>query len=479
MNVASGPALVTGQAKVVTILKLVEYVGLVLFAVIVPRMMGPDLYGRFAAFLSSIALLTIAGGLGVIRMFGRFVPEFQVQKEMSKSQVLFTQVFFVRFLIALLLAVAFFLFFPRLLPKTSTLIIAVGAGAFFLGLTASTFYEFQHGLNNLGKWLSQDSLLKVFLLIGILVLGGGHNLGRAVLSLFLAQLGFFLLGLFWTRSYFTFGKSVLSFSFFYKHLLFGLLFFSANVLLMVVWRSGEVVLLLFSGEVAEVTFYNLANLVIITVAGLIGQLGVMLTPSLTTFHTSGEQERVNAWLGYSLKYLTIASFSFLFIIHIVGPWLVKLVWGKEYLPVVANLKVLALGLLAFPLVRTGVSLAILLKQPVKVLQVTAAALVTFLLAAAILVPRSGSYGVSQAVALALGVAGVGTYLQFSLAQVLAFACFWRNLILGFVALSALALTSTPPLLLGLIAFVLYIMLLFGGKVVSAKEIRRIGQVLFA
>ncbi len=475
-TVASRTTVATSQTRVVIIWKLTEYVGLSLFLVIVPRMMGPDMYGGFATFLSLIALLAMASGLGALPMFGRFVPEYQVQGENLKTKVLFMQFFVVRVLVTTLLAVGVLSLLPRLLPDITQFTVALGVGALLLGASAMALYQFLYGLKALGKWISYDALFRIILLVGLLMLDGMVSLERAALAVFLTQLCLFLLGLFWTKAFFTFNKALLNLAFLFEHLRFGLLCFLPILLLLAVWRAGEIVVLLFSGQTKEVAFFSVANLVAMTVVGQIGQVATMIVPSLTTLHVSGDKERVDLWLGYSLKYLTIVCFGFLFAVHLLGEWCVTLLWGEEYLPVVSNLKVFALGILAFPLVRTGLSLAILQKQPAKVLPVTAGALVTFLVAAAVLVPPTGSYGASVAVALALGSAGAITCYQFSLATVLAVARFWRHMLIGLLALGSVALPSTPSVASAFLVAGVYVFLLFWSRVVSPKELRRIGQV---
>ena len=101
-----------GQTKVIAIWKLIEYVGLVLFIVIVPRTMGPDLYGLFAVFLSFIGVFTMASGLGALSMFGRFIPQYEAQGEKAKTQAFFVQLFCARSLMAGLLSVVFLFIFP-------------------------------------------------------------------------------------------------------------------------------------------------------------------------------------------------------------------------------------------------------------------------------------------------------------------------------------------------------------------------------
>ena len=475
-DATSLPTLAIGKTRILLIWKLVEYAGLALFIVIVPSVMGPDLYGRVAVLLSFIILLTMVTGLGGLPMFGRFIPQYEAQGEKSKTQALFVQLFWARALVAGLLSIVFLFLFPLILPEASPRTVLAGAGAFLFGALSVTCYQLFYGMNALGRWLSQEALTKLLFLILLISLGGMQSLEGAAFALLGTQLGFLLLGLFWTRSYFTLSSSAFNFSFLFSHLGFGLSFFAAGLLLMAVWRGGEVFVLLFSGQRAEVAFFNVANAVAIAFYGLISQLAAMIIPSVTTLHVFGEARKMNALLGYSLKYLTIASFSFLFVVHGLGSWAVEVTMGAQYFPVVANLKLLAFGLLPLGLISTGISMAMVHKQPGKVLRVTGGALVTFVLVSAVLIPHAGSYGASAAVALALGGAGVITYHQFPLAQVLAVARFWRLVFLGLIASGVLVLPLTP-VSTGLLAVVLFISLLFSGNVISAREILKISQGL--
>ena len=307
----------------------------------------------------------------------------------------------------------------------------------------------------------------------ILALAGVHNLERAALALFLSQVFFFVLGIIWTRSYFTFDKSVLDVSFLYEHLRFGLLFFGANLLLVVVWRAGDVIIVALSGDASEVAFFNIANLIAVTIAAAVSQLVVMLTPSLTKFHISNQAEEVNRWLGFTLKYLTILMFAFLLGVYTFGEWGVQLIWGEEFSGVVGNLKILAIGLLAVPLIRIGLTLAIVRDYPGKVFAVTAAALVSFLVLSAALVSRMGSLGTAIAVSSALLVAAVVTFQRFSLRRVFEVALFWRLLLLSALTFLILLLPGPSPIVMGLIATTVFLALLFFGKIISFKEVRQL------
>jgi hypothetical protein len=60
--------------------KGVEYVGLFLFLVLIPRTMGAKLYGDFAIMLSILGVFILSNALGGLPIFGRFIPEFKASK---------------------------------------------------------------------------------------------------------------------------------------------------------------------------------------------------------------------------------------------------------------------------------------------------------------------------------------------------------------------------------------------------------------
>ena len=475
---ASPFTLVISNARVVMLWKVVEYTGLALFIIIVPRLMGPKLYGSFAVLFSLIGLLSMASGLGMQNTFGRFVPEYEALGDRSKTRALFTQIFCIRALFAGFLGLLAFLFFlPRLLPEATSLTLAVGTGGFLFGVLALTCYQLFFGLNLLGRWLIKDALIIPILIILLIALSERLNLERAAFALLVTQLGILLFGLFLARSFFTFDRSILNFSFIFSHLRFSLLFFAANLSLMVVFRGGEVIVKLFSGQSTEVAFFNIANSVAIACYGLIGQFIVMIRPSLTTLHVSKEEEKKVYLMGYTLKYLTIASFLLIFTVHILGVWGIERILGEQYLPVVNNLKVIIFGLIPVAIIRTGGSLAMLHKHAHKFIPVTVGALVIFILTAVFLVPRSGSHGASIAMVLALGSAAAITFYQFSLVKVLEVALFWRQIFVGIIPLGVIAWPTTLSVPIDLAAVVLYISLLFLGKVLDTNDIQKISKVV--
>ena len=61
-------------ASVISMHKVVQIVGAAVTVVLVPRLLGPEQYGRFAFVLSLTFLGAILADFGTLDVFGRFVP---------------------------------------------------------------------------------------------------------------------------------------------------------------------------------------------------------------------------------------------------------------------------------------------------------------------------------------------------------------------------------------------------------------------
>jgi O-antigen/teichoic acid export membrane protein len=141
--------------------------------------------------------------------------------------------------------------------------------------------------------------------------------------------------------------------------------------------------------------------------------------------------------------------------------------------VVANLKVLAVGLLPLALVRTAVSQAMILKQPGRAVAVAGAGLVTFVVVAVALVPRLGALGASLSVAGAVAAAGVAAYRQFALGNILGVARFWRVVLCGIPPVAIASMPGVPGAAAAAVGLVLYAGLLLGTGALSTGEMRRV------
>lgn len=466
-------ARVLGPAGTVAALKLVEYAGLGLFLLVVPRLMGPDRYGRFASLVSLIGLLTIASGLGAQATFGRFVPTYR--GNVDKARGLFMRVFWMRGLVAAVLSVALMLLVPRTLPGTSTLTCVAAAGALICGVASMTCYQLFYGLNAIGQWLLRDAVVKIVLVALLVALGGGQSVERAAGAFFLSELALLLLGLWWARAYLVVSPRADDTRLLWSEVRFGLIFFGANLLLMLVARGGELAVLLLSRDTSEVAFFSLANSVATAISAIVGQLTVMITPSLTLLHIGGQPKVMVEWLGRFLKYVTIATFAVLVCVYAGAEWGVKALAGDQYATAAANLRVLGIGLIPAAVIRVALSVAVARSEPRRSLLVAGGAVVAFIVAAVTLVPSAGSYGASLAVVTGLWCGAGLAYGVFGLGPVFAEARFGWVSVLGGIALAVSSMQWRPPFVMVTLGAVVYVALLFASRVVTAGELRRMLQ----
>ncbi|HLZ30744.1 MAG TPA: hypothetical protein VKV73_25790 [Chloroflexota bacterium] len=462
-----------GQLRAVMSWKVVEYGGLVAFTLLTPRLMGPVLYGRFAALLAITSLLLTACSLGGLVTFGRFLPQYLAQGDWPKARALFVQLFWARAALAALLAGVSVVVFASVLPGASWLTLATAAATILLGATASTCYQVFYGLNRMGRSTSQDALLRITLLALVLILGGAQSIERAVDALFFTQVAFLALGLFWTRGLFNGERDPFRFAFLLSHLHFGVLFFLAQLMLMAMWRSGEVLILWLTGRSEEVAFFSIANAVVMTVAMLLIQVAGILIPRLTTLQVAGDEGTGRWAAGLALKYLVIGPFLCIYAVYAIAPIAIEVFFGAGYAPVAANLKVLALGLPAAGVLGLALAVAVVRKQAGPVLIVNATGFGAFVALSCALVPPLGALGASISMASAMVVAAVVACWVFRLLPLLGTARVGLLGLAGLLGVGIVAVPMAPGLPLGVLASAVFLAVLFGTRLVTVDEVRKI------
>ena len=117
------------QTRVVGVWKIVEYAGLAAFTVTVPRLMGPNQYGQFAALVSLLTLLVSVSGLGGLATFGRFLPQYELSGDRASARALFVQLFWIRAGVAIVFAMGLMVLIPSLLPGLSAVGLVLAATA--------------------------------------------------------------------------------------------------------------------------------------------------------------------------------------------------------------------------------------------------------------------------------------------------------------------------------------------------------------
>ncbi len=363
-----------------------------LFAVLVPRLMGPDDYGRFALVTSLAAWFVLLSALGFLQAIGRYAPAFALQGDSEGLRWFLGRLLAVRLVSGTLAAGLYLLLTILWLRDLDPLLLAILAGTVLVQAVGNLFYAFCLGLNQAARWGARDIVsqwVSLALLIPGFLLGGLRGAGLALL---LGELLVLSIGLWWTRSYLSWSNVRLEWRRLAPYLRFGLVFFGSNLLTATFHRSGEALVRVVSGDYAQVGYFGVAYNIYLTAAVAVPQLTLAFAPLLTTLRTQGQTEAICRWSERLLAGLTAGGMLVVFSALLVGDDLVPLVFGPAYRPVAANLVPLTLALLPLALSHVANLLVLVYDRPGLALQATGVLVATFWLAGPPLAATWGSLG---------------------------------------------------------------------------------------
>jgi O-antigen/teichoic acid export membrane protein len=251
---------------------------------------------------------------------------------------------------------------------------------------------------------------------------------------------------------------------------FGAVFFGANLLLMGIWRGGEVAVAALADSRSEIAFYSIASAMTMALSSLLGQASGLLLPSITGIHLRGEDDRFVDWMAVPLRYVTALACLGAVVVFAIADPILPVLLGPDFGPVATNLKVLALGLIPLGLIRTATSLAAVQKTSRQAVLIGVEGFAVFFALTLVFVPRWGSIGASAAVVAAFLVAGVRAGYRMGLARIADEAKFVRTVAATSV-LAVFFIPGVPDVVAGAIAVVTFGALMHVMGVVRTEEIR--------
>jgi O-antigen/teichoic acid export membrane protein len=453
-------------------LKALQFLSMALFAIVTPRLMGPELFGRFVVILSLTALWMTTSNLGARFVFGRFMPEYASRGSEQQVRALFMHLLEFRILVSLVVAAPLGLFLRRVLPDASRFTLAVSVAAFVLMTVSSPMYNVFYGLNRLNVSLAREALNRYLLFALLVVLGGTASLERASVALLALHASIFGVGVWLCRDLFTLDRSAHQWPSFAEHIRFGLTVFAANLLLRLPWRLGESALALSGTGAAEIAFFNISLSAAVAYTRIMGSTITLQIPSLSVKQATGDERGRDRSLGLVLRYLTVLGVLFVLGVYATGPWVVRVLLGEPFLGVLPNLHIAVTAALPVPFIRTALSLAVVESRVVRNLQLGIVAVGVFCLSAWLLIPRLGSPGASTAVLVAIAAAAIVATWQMRRSGVLREARAGRQL-LAAAAPAAVLAAAGIGFLTSLAAALLYTAIVFGLRIASWRELKEL------
>lgn len=342
-----------------TLWRLLRYPFVILSAVLVPRLMEPGPYGRFAYFVSAYVMLDMLSDVGITQVLGRFVPELQTRGREELVRFLRSMLIWGMSVTGLVLAVA-------VLPAYLSGRVDFGPswwGALILLLLLTklegTLFAFLYGHNEIGRY-SFKELLRSAATFGFVLAGfAAWGLDGAVWALLGAEIAQLLVGLWWTRPFLSGASGAVSWPDFRPYAVFGLKFFVPLLILGLLQRSGNFFVRHLAGDYDQVAFYDVANQFMLLTATFLGLLIATLLPTLTAFHLRGDQKSIQTWNRNVMTYCTAAVFLVVNALVTLGRPVLTACLGGGYGAVYVNAVVLSLAILPALVIAVGANLTVL------------------------------------------------------------------------------------------------------------------------
>jgi len=382
-----------------------------LFVVVVPRLMGVLVYGRFALliFLSSWSIMLST--LGLVRMLSRYLPEQLVREEYERARTLFGNALTVRVLVAVPVAVGYVLIAGLVVPDADLLTRGLAGGMTLVWSINGILFSLPLGHNQAARWgfsfLARRWLILLIAPVGYL-LGG---LPGAMAGLFAIEILLLCLGIYWARSYIRIATLRIDPSRFAPFFRFGLTLFPGSIMHATFRNIGAVLVGFACVDPAQVGFFSASFGIYLAAEAACFQIVQSLVPFLSELTVRGQHADVRRWAETLIRSATVLAMPALFGSLFLAHHAVALLFGHDYLPMARNLWPIALLLLAIIPAAVASLLAVVLERPGSATISAAVRLGVFLGISLPLTARHGSFGTCLALVAATSVYVVFFYWQ--------------------------------------------------------------------
>lgn len=396
---ATSDASVTSRnLSAVFIMRIAQFPFLILFAILVPRMMGADYYGQFALLIAIATILTSLVNLGIGDVFGRFVPELAASNgpaEVTKFTSNFLA-FKTLFTLAVLLLVVPIVTWSYAGDLEAVYFLVVAVVVLVVDW-ASVFYSLLFGQNKLVRYSVRDPLRRGLSLVLILALFPHLGLLGALFSTLLVDTMILALGIHWTRGSVSLRHLRFDPRFLKPYLTFGITVYISWFLMNLWQRIGNVLIQYVTGDPKEVAFFDIANQFFLVAISITVIVVNSLIPMFSKFVADGREAKIHEWSRRLVRYMLILNMLGFALMVFLGADLIPFLIGRDFAEVTPNAVVLLLALFPAVFVQIAFVYALVYKQPRRFLAAQVVALVGFLAASVVLIPAYTSIGCSIAI----------------------------------------------------------------------------------
>ena len=453
----------------------------VLFALLVPRLMGPQAFGQYALITSVSLWFGLLSGLGLISMMTRSVPTFIVRGDLQGLQKLVSSLLALRIGLGLASAACYLALTMFWLRDIDVAALVFMAGAVFARTVGNICFALFLGLNQAGRWALGDLLRRSFTLVSVLIGFSLAGLRGACAGWFAANVLVLIIGVWMAREHIRWSEMWPDRTFLTPFLRTGAYFAGGNILLAIAHRTGESLVHLTTGDFAEVGYFAVAYGMFAAGTQALWHGAISFAPLLMFWNERGESSTSAAWVGRLLAWMTVAAVAGIIAIVFIGDLAIAWVLGPEYLPAARGLLPLGIAFLAPAVGSVGRLQALVSNRPGLSAAAAGVELAAFWATGLALAGGAGSFGACLAVLAGSTLNAV--YVSWSLRHELlhSYRPAASAAALGLLVLPIVWFATSWILQLALfvIALTIYAALLLGTRVVTVAELVALGRSIRA
>jgi len=453
----------------------------VLFALLVPRLMGPQVFGQYALITSVSLWFGLLSGLGLISMMTRSVPSFIARGDGPGLQKLVSSLLALRVGLGLGAGACYLALTTFWLRDMDVVALAFMAGAVCARTVGNICFALFLGLNQAGRWGLGELLRRSLTLVGVLIGFSFAGLRGACAGWFAANVLVLVIGVWMAREHIRWSQMWPDRTFLTPFLRTGAYFAGGNILLAISHRTGETLVHLTTRDFTEVGFFAVAYGVCSAGTQALWHLAISFAPLLMHWNERGERGTSAAWIERLLAWMTVAAVAGILAIVFIGDLAITWALGTEYLPATRGLLPLGLAFLATSVSSVGRLQALVSNRPGVSAVAAGIELAAFWGIGLVLAGGAGSLGACLAVLAGSTLNAV--YVSWCLRHELPFSHrpAASAATLGLLVLPLVWFATSWALQLTLfgVALAIYAALLLGMRVVTVAELMGLARSLRA
>jgi O-antigen/teichoic acid export membrane protein len=477
----SDAAVASKSLSKVALLRLAQYPFIAIFALLVPRMMGPDTYGHYALFVSWIGMIAAFLDPGMAEIAARVVPELQQRRDEAGIRTFFSRMLGFKIvldvLVGLVFAVGFRAIFPEVIEPAFLWIMIL---AIFVADLGSAAYGLLFGLNRQALCSARDPLRRALSVGLVIALFHRFGLTGAIVSVVIVE-SLLLIGNFaFVGRYVSLRELAPKWSYSAPLLRYGFLFYLSSGASNVWQRLGNTLIGRLSGDFRQIALFDLSNQMFLTATSFTFFIIVSLAPTFARLRLEAKEEKLIDWSRRILTYTEIGCMGILGAWLLLGAELIPVLIGKQYDGLYANVAVLLCGAFPMVVVQLGLALAMAYAEPIWYFAAVCAAVASFVASSLLLIPTAASLGCSFATLISCACCAVVIGIRYRVNMYKSLGPALKSIALGALLLVPCWLSRGPPgrnalLLLGFL--VTYGVALFLTRIIVPAEVRQLWSAL--